>query len=129
MHFNLFEQPLKRSSTPPHILTQVQVNDRDMSPNKYRAQILHEPSQHQALADLAAKRSISISQAVREILAEYFAASELDEQQRREIEALEALASLRHTIQAEHGTLPEDFLAKARTERAEDLHNREEPGL
>jgi hypothetical protein len=92
-----------------------------MSQNKYRAQILLEPDQHQALAEIAAQRQRSISHVVREIVQEYLIERDLDEQQRKEIEAIQALARLRQTIQAQHGLVVDDLLVEAREERSAEL--------
>ena len=97
-----------------------------MSQAKYRAQILLEPEQHQALAEIAAQRQRSISHVVREIVQEYLVERDLDEQQRKEIEAIQALARLRQTIQARHGLVTDDLLVEAREERTIELDERGE---
>ena len=97
-----------------------------MHQTKYRAQILLEPEQHQALSEIAAQRQQSISHVVREIVQEYLVERDLDEQQRREIQAIQALAQLRQEIQAQHGLISEDLLAEARDERATELDGRGE---
>ena len=92
-----------------------------MSQTKYRAQILLEPEQHQALSDIAAQRQQSISHVVREIVQDYLVERDLDEQQRQEILALQSLTQLRQTIQAQHGLIRTDLLAEARDEREAEL--------
>ena len=88
---------------------------------KYRAQILLEPNQHQALSGIAAERRQSISHVVREIVQEYLAGVDLDEKQRQEIQAIQALAKLRQSIHAQHGQITVDLLAEARQERDNEL--------
>ena len=92
--------------------------------NKYRAQILLEPEQHQALSEIAEKRQQSLSHVVREIVQDYLVERDLDEQQRQEIQAIQALAELRRTIQAKRGLVMEDLLAEARQERSAELDQR-----
>jgi hypothetical protein len=97
-----------------------------MSQTKYRAQILLEPEQHQILAEIAAQRQESISLVVREIVQEYLVERDLNEQQRREIQAIQSLAQLRQEIQAQHGLIHTDLLAEARAERDAELDERGE---
>lgn len=93
---------------------------------KYRAQILLEPDQHQALSEIADQRQQSISHVVREIVQDYLVEQDLDEQQRQEIQAIQALAELRRSIQAQRGLVTEDLLAEARQERSLELDQRGE---
>ncbi len=93
---------------------------------KYRAQILLEPDQHQALSEIADQRQQSISHVVREIVQDYLVERDLDEQQRQEIQAIQALAELRRSIQAQRGLVTEDLLAEARQERSLELDQRGE---
>ena len=88
---------------------------------KYRTQILLEPEQYQALANLAEQRQESISHVVREILQEYLVQIDDRQQQRQAIEAIQGLAEIREKLLAEHGMLDEDFLEQLRQERADDL--------
>jgi len=93
---------------------------------KYRAQILLEPDQHQALSEIADQRQQSISHVVREIVQDYLVERDLDEQQRKEIQAIQALAELRRSIQNQRGLVTEDLLADARQERSVELDQRRE---
>jgi len=93
---------------------------------KYRAQILLEPDQHQALSEIADQRQQSISHVVREIVQDYLVERDLDEQQRQEIQAIKALAELRRSIQNQRGLVTEDLLADARQERSVELEQRGE---
>ena len=74
-----------------------------MQATKYRAQILLEPEQHAALAEIAQNENRSISDLVREIVRQW-----LDEQDRnaqivRELQALDELTQMRLAIQEQHG--------------------------
>ena len=87
----------------------------------HRAQLLLEPEQHQALAEIAGQEGRSISDLVREIVRQHLA--ERDEQARKqsELQALEALVSIRKAVQEERGVYQGDFLAEVRAERDEDV--------
>ena len=87
----------------------------------YRAQILLEPEQHDALAEMARQENRSISDVVREILREWLATRDRDAQRQRELQALEELTRLRLKIQEQHGVYTGDLLAEAREERDEDI--------
>jgi len=91
---------------------------------KYRAQILFEPEQHQALSEIAAAHQQSISHIVREIVQDYLVERNLDEKQRQEIQAILALAELRVAIEKQHGIVTENLLAEARQDRAAELDER-----
>ena len=91
---------------------------------KYRAQILLEPEQHQALSEIAAQRQQSISHLVREIVQAYLVGHDLDAQLQEELDAIQTLAQLRQEIQAQHGTIHTDLLAEAREERETELDER-----
>jgi hypothetical protein len=94
--------------------------------SKYRAQILLEPEQHQALSEIAEQRQQSLSHVVREIVEDYLVEHNLDKQQQQEIQALKALADLRRKIQERRGLIAEDLLAEARQERSTELDQRGE---
>jgi hypothetical protein len=87
----------------------------------YRAQILLEQEQHQALSEMAEQEGRSISELVREIVGEHLAEQDREARLRREMQALEALTRIRRQIEAQHGVLQADFLAEARQEREEDI--------
>ena len=90
----------------------------------YRAQVLLERKQHQALQALAAAEGRSMSEIIRVAVAEYLV--ELDEEhdlQNWET-TLRELAKIREGIRARHGTLPEDFVLRDREEREEELWQR-----
>ncbi len=85
--------------------------------NYYRAQILLEPEQHQALSELAQREGRSISDLVRESVQVYLAERDREEQRERRLKALDVLTEIRERIQAEHGVLSGDFVAEMREER------------
>lgn len=88
---------------------------------KYRAQILLEPEQHEALAQTAQRENRSISDLVREIVAEWLTQQDHLLQRRRELQALEELTALRLKIQEEHGVYYGDLIEESRAERDEEL--------
>ena len=92
-----------------------------MSGNKYRAQVLLEPEQHQAIAEMAAERGESISQVMREIVGEYLAARDKEAERQRFLEALEALREIREEMQERFGMIDPNFLEEIREERAREL--------
>jgi len=95
-----------------------------MSQTKYRAQILLEREQHQALSEIAAQRQQSLSQVVREIVGNYLSEYDEDVQRSQEIRAIEKLGQLRQEILAQHGPIQEDLLEDARAERDSELIDR-----
>ena len=88
---------------------------------KYRAQILLEPEQHRALSEIAKQEQRSISDLVREIIADWLAAEDQEDQRQRQLQALEQLNELRHQIQERHGVYTGDLIEEGRAERDEDL--------
>ncbi|MEJ2304106.1 MAG: ribbon-helix-helix protein, CopG family [Anaerolineales bacterium] len=88
---------------------------------KYRAQILLEPEQHEALSEIAKQEQRSISDLVREIIADWLAAEDQEDQRQRQLQALEQLTELRHQIQERHGVYTGDLIEEGRAERDEDL--------
>ena len=94
--------------------------------SKYRAQILLEPEQHQALSEIAEQRQQSLSHVVREIVEDYLVEHDLDEQLQQEIQAIQALADLRRKIQKRRGLITQDLLAETRQERSAELDQRGE---
>ena len=89
--------------------------------SKYRAQILLEPEQHEALAEIASREQRSISDLVREIVSQWLAAQDHAAQRQRELQALERLTELRHRVQERHGIYTGDLVEEARSERDEDV--------
>lgn len=92
-----------------------------MQPTKYRAQILLEPEQHAALAEIAQSENRSISDLVREIVRQWL--EQHDEQGiwDQRMDALHQLTQIRERIQREYGIYTGDLLEDARAERDEDM--------
>jgi len=88
---------------------------------KHRTQLLLEREQHDAISRLAASQDRSISEIVREFVGAGLAAAEQD--RRRRLEALEALAEIRRRVEARAGVLREDPIAAAREERSRQLES------
>ncbi|MEW5871173.1 MAG: hypothetical protein AB1894_18000 [Chloroflexota bacterium] len=88
---------------------------------KYRAQILLETEQHEALAQIAQQTQRSISDIVREIVGEWLADQDLENQSQRELQALKELTQLRLKIQESHGVYSGNWIEEVRTERDEEL--------
>ena len=87
----------------------------------HRAQLLLEPGQHQALADIARQEGRSISDLVREIVQQHLAERDQESQRTREMQALENLTNRRRQIQDEHGVYQGNWVEETRTERDSDL--------
>ncbi|MGD9047968.1 MAG: ribbon-helix-helix protein, CopG family [Anaerolineae bacterium] len=87
----------------------------------YRAQLLLESDQHEALAEIAQQEGRSISDLVREIVQQHL--NERDEKARnqRELQALERLTQIRARLKEEHGIYQGDLLAEMRAEREEEM--------
>ena len=92
-----------------------------MQQAKYRAQILLEPEQHEALAQVAQQENRSISDLVREIVREWLAAQDHEAQRQREMQALEELTQLRLKIQEKHGVYAGDLIEEVRAERDAEI--------
>jgi predicted DNA-binding protein len=87
-----------------------------------RTQILLEPSQHRSLYQLAQAEGRSMSELVREAVAQYLVDHEsvADSQ----LEALAKLTRLREEIEQRHGILPAELIIGDRGEREEELWQR-----
>lgn len=90
----------------------------------YRAQVLLERKQHEALQALAAAEGRSMSEIIREAVAEYL----VEQDEKRDLQNwernLEELAKIREEIRAKFGTLEDDFILRNREEREEELWQR-----
>ncbi|MFZ5909693.1 MAG: ribbon-helix-helix protein, CopG family [Chloroflexota bacterium] len=73
---------------------------------KYRAQILLEPEQHKQLAEIAKRENRSVSDVVREAVAEYVTAQTQDSVCERRLKALETIREHRQAILRERGGKP-----------------------
>lgn len=82
----------------------------------HRAQLLLEPEQHEALAEIAAREGRSISDLVREIVRQHLA--ERDEETRKlaALRAVEELNELRSRLRERHGLYQGDPVAEVRAE-------------
>jgi hypothetical protein len=87
----------------------------------YRAQILLEPEQHQALTEIAQREGRSISDLVREIVGRHLAERDREVRLQRELQAIEELTHIRKQIQEQHGIYHVDLVAEVREERDRDM--------
>lgn len=92
-----------------------------MQQTKYRAQILLEPEQHAALAQIAQVEKRSISDLVREIVHQWLDTQDRDAQIALELQALEELTQMRLAIQEQHGVYQGNLLEEARAEQDEEI--------
>lgn len=90
----------------------------------YRAQVLLERKQHEALQALAAAEGRSMSEIIREAVADYLVERDEDRDLQDFEKALEVLAEIREGIRARYGILPADFVLRDREEREEELWQR-----
>ncbi len=90
----------------------------------YRAQVLLERKQHKALLALAAAEGRSMSEIIREAVAEYLVEQDEERELQNWERNLEELAKIREEIRAKFGTLDDDFILRNREEREEDLWQR-----
>jgi len=93
---------------------------------KYRAQILLEPEQHKTLAKIAAREKRSISDVVREAVAEYVVTRTKESVRERRLKGLEEIRKLREKILSERGGKPIDvdvveLIRQMREERDNEL--------
>ncbi len=82
-----------------------------------RTQLLLEPEQHRALAEMARQADRSMSDVVREILRQALAEKEKEVQQQRAAAALQRLNQLREAA----APYPGDPIAEARMEREQQV--------
>ena len=92
-----------------------------MGQTLYRAQILLEPAQHQALAEMARREERSISEVVREAVRAYLQGQETGDLRERRARAEERLLSIRQRIEERWGVYQGDLVAEARGEREGDV--------
>lgn len=86
-----------------------------------RTQILLEPSQHRSLYELAQAEGRSMSDLVREAVAQYLVERNDTGRADQEIDALERLIALRKAIEARSGIYPGDLVTEARAERDKEI--------
>jgi hypothetical protein len=87
----------------------------------YRAQLLLELEQHQALAEIAQREGRSISDLVREIVRQHLVEKDEAARKHREMQAIEELTQIRERLKEEHGVYQGDLLAEVRAEREEEV--------
>ncbi len=95
---------------------------------KYRAQILLEPEQRKILAEIALRENRSVSDVVREAVAEYVTAKMQQDVNQRRRRALEKADRLREKILKNRGGKPiemdfVEMLNQMRDERTHELLN------
>ena len=87
----------------------------------YRAQLLLESDQHEALAEIAQQEERSISDLVREIVRQHLAERDDKARKQREMQAIEQLTQIRARLKEEHGVYQGDLLAEVRAEQEEEM--------
>ena len=90
-----------------------------------RTQILLEADQHRRLTGLAASEGRSLSELVRESVGLYLTQRDAADVRRQALGALARLAALRDDVEARLGTLPGSGLAALRSERGDELDERQ----
>lgn len=93
---------------------------------KYRAQILLEPEQHKKLAEIAALAGRSVSDVVREAVAEYVVTRTHEDERERRRKGLEKIRLHREQMLRENGGKPfeidvVELINQMREERDNDL--------
>jgi metal-responsive CopG/Arc/MetJ family transcriptional regulator len=86
-----------------------------------RTQILLEPSQHRSLYQLAQAEGRSMSDLVREAVAQYLVERDDMDKTDQEREALERLTAFRKAIEARSGVYQGDLVTEMREERDEEI--------
>ena len=87
----------------------------------HRAQLLLEPEQHQALAEIAKQEGRSISDLVREIVRKHLTERAQEAQLASTLQAIERLSQIRARLREERGIYQADPLAEVRAEWEEDV--------
>jgi hypothetical protein len=92
---------------------------------KYRAQILLEPEQHQMLRSIAKREKRSLSEVAREVIRIGLDAREnqVDILWNKREEALNRLHHIREKVYQNYGIYEGDLIAEARAERESQLDN------
>ena len=85
-----------------------------MTGGLYRAQILLEKQQHEALTALAQQENRSLSDKVREIISRYLAEHDAEARLSRELDALVSLNRIREQTAQVYGVYASDPVAQAR---------------
>jgi predicted DNA-binding protein len=97
-----------------------------MNGQKYRAQILLEPEQHQKLTEIAVRSGRSISAVVREAVTEYMVARSEENVRERRMKALQKIKQHREEMLAKRGGIPieidvVELISQMREERDNEL--------
>ncbi|MBM4034416.1 MAG: ribbon-helix-helix protein, CopG family [Planctomycetes bacterium] len=87
----------------------------------HRTQILLEPEQHQALAQMAQDAGRSVSDIVREILRERLARETKEAKHRELMETLARLKKFCDEVQAKHGVIDFDPVEEVREEADREM--------
>lgn len=87
----------------------------------YRAQVLLERKQHEALQTLAAAEGRSMSEIIREAVAEYLVDQDEEAEARRGMDALDRLVAFREKIEARYGVYEGNLVTESRTEREQKI--------
>ena len=90
----------------------------------YRTQVLLEQTQHDSLRELATAEGRSVSEVVREAVAEYLVERNREVQKQYTLTVLAELAEIREAIRRESGEIPEELILNDRAEREEELWQR-----
>jgi len=97
--------------------------------NKYRAQILLEPEQHQQLSEIAAREGRSVSDVVREAVAAYVVTRSQEDIRKKRLKALDEIKRFRQAVLERRGGKPIEgdvvaLIDQMREERDHDLLTR-----
>lgn len=87
----------------------------------YRTQVLLEHKQHESLQALAAAEGRSMSEIIREAVAEYLVERDEERERQNWQQALEELSKIREEIAGRFGVYQGDLVAEIREERADEL--------
>ena len=87
----------------------------------YRAQVLLESEQHEALAAIAEQEGRSISDVLREIVREHLVERDREARNLDALQAVEKLTRIRESVEQRYGTCPRDLVAEVRAEREAEM--------
>jgi hypothetical protein len=90
----------------------------------YRTQVLLEQTQHDTLRELAEAEGRSMSEIIREAVAEYLVDQERARKRESWLKTLDELTEIREAIRRESGNFPEELILNDRAEREEELFQR-----
>lgn len=87
----------------------------------YRTQILLERQQHESLKELAEAEGRSMSEIIREAVAEYLVEQDEEAEVQRGLDALDRLVAFREKIEARFGVYEGNLVNEVRAEREEEI--------